>query len=206
MAVSFSASAHAAEEPPLITDRPDQTESAYTVPAGLFQIEGGWGYGRSREPDSEVIFQGFPQALLRIGLSPVFELRLQLPGIDIEKTDTRTGETSESGLVDAALGFKVVIAEEKGARPQTAFLGTLAVPTGDEEFTSDRVDPAFRFVFSNTLSDKLSLGYNLGMAWLTDADEEGVLDTASFFDWTVALGIGFTAKTGPSSKPLDSYL
>ncbi len=185
-----------AEEPSLITDRPDQTESAYTVPPGLFQIEAGWGYGERRDPGTDVTFQAFPQALLRIGLNDIFELRIAVPGIEIERTDSITGTTTTRGLVDAAMGFKVEIAKEKGARPQTAFLGTLIVPSGDEEFTSDRVDPAFRFAFSNTLSSRLSLGYNLGLLWLTEPDEQGTLDTLSLFDWTVVLGISAGDRVG----------
>lgn len=189
-------SAPRAEEPPLITDRPDQTESSYIVPPGLFQIEGGWAYGRGTEDGSEVTFHAFPQALLRFGLTERFELRLGVPGIAIEATDAATGHSTERGLVDATAGFKTVIAEEHGAAPRTAFLGTLFLPSGDEEFTSDRVDPAFRFVFSNTLSERVSLGYNVGMLWLTESDAEGNLDTRSFFDWTVSAGISAAERLG----------
>ena len=184
------------DEPPLITDRPDQTESAFTVPSRLFQVEAGWGYGERREEGAEVTFQGFPQALLRIGLNDRFELRLGVPGFEIDRTDTATDKTTTRGLIDATLGFKTVIAEEKGALPQTAFLGTLVVPSGDEEFSSDRFEPSFRFLFSNTLSPRLSLGYNLGVLWLTEPDEEGNPDTLSVFDWTVALGISANEKLG----------
>lgn len=185
-----------AQEPPLITDRPDQTESAFTVPPHLFQLEAGWGYGERRDSGARVTIQGFPQALLRFGLNELFELRLGVPGIEIETGDDRSGSSTTRGLVDATLGFKVVLAKEKGLLPQTAFLGTLIVPSGDEEFTSDRVDPSFRFVFSNTLSSRLSLGYNLGILWRTEADSSGTQDTQSLFDWTVALGIAATDRIG----------
>ena len=36
----------ASEPPELITDRPDQTESAETVPPGLVQVETGWVFAR----------------------------------------------------------------------------------------------------------------------------------------------------------------
>lgn len=185
-----------AEEPPLITDRPDQTESAFTVPKGLFQIEGGWGYGEANDRATEVTAQAFPLALLRIGLNTVFELRIGVPGVEIERTDTATGSSDTRGLVDATVGFKVVIAEERGALPQTAFLGTLVIPSGDQELTRDGVDPSFRFVLSNTLSPRLSLSYNLGMVWLTEPSGNGTLETSSLFDWTVALGISARDRLG----------
>jgi hypothetical protein len=186
----------AAEEPELITDRPDQTESAFTVPRGLFQIEGGWGHAEGGGADSSLRVESFPQALLRIGLNDAFELRIGVPGFSIVRSDPAGGPDTTRGLVDATLGFKVRIAEEKGAVPQTAFLGTLLIPSGDDELSADRADPAFRFLFSNTLSQRLSIGYNIGMAWLTERDALGNLDTRSFFDWTVSLGIATGSKLG----------
>ena len=186
-----------ADEPPLITDRPDQTESAFTIPRGLIQIEGGWSYGEFDEPESDTTVQAFPQALLRIGLNDRFELRLGVPGIEIEQTDSSTGTTETSGLVDATVGFKVVVAEENGALPQAAFLGTLVVPSGDRELRSERIDPAFRFALSHTLSERFSLGYNLGMVWLSTLDEPSdTVETQSLFDWTLALGYGATERLG----------
>lgn len=190
-----SSQAYAAE-PELITDRPDQTESAFTVPPKKFQLELGAAYGEQRDDSTETIFQSIPQALLRLGLTRGFEIRLGIPGLEIEESNSATGSTDTRGLVDATIGFKVVIEEERGWIPQTAFLGTLIVPSGDNELTRDRADPAFRFVFSNTLSSRLSLGYNLGMVWLTASDEQGVTDTLSYFDWTVALGISAGNRVG----------
>lgn len=179
------------------------------MPPRLWQIEAGWGYGERRDPDTDVTFQAFPQALLRIGLTDRFELRLGVPGIEIESEDQISGSSSQRGLVDATVGFKTLIVEEKGARPRIAFLGNLNVPSGDDEFTSDRVDPSFRFIFSNDLSSRLSLGYNAGMLWLTEVDKSGVLDTSSLVDWTVALGIAASDRLGVfveafGLSPIDS--
>ena len=184
------------EEPPLITDRPDQTESAYTVPRGLFQIEGGFSYGRGTEDGSDRVFQAFPEALLRFGVTDRFELRLGLPGLEVIETDATTGQSRERGVVDATAGFKTVIADERGAVPQTAFLGTLFFPTGDDGFSSERVDPAFRFLFSNVLNESVSIGYNVGMLWLTEPDADNDLDAGSFFDWTVSAGFSATERLG----------
>lgn len=185
-----------ATEPELITDRPDQTESAYTVPPRLFQIELGAAYGQSQDGSEKTVLQSIPQALVRIGLSRRFEIRLGVPGLEIEQTDSASGSSDTRGLVDATFGFKAVITEESGVLPQTAFLGTLIVPSGDRDLTSDRVDPAFRFAFSNTLSSRLSLGYNLGMVWLTETDDQGIQETPSYFDWTVAIGLSATERVG----------
>ena len=71
-----------ATEPELITDRPDQTESAHTVPPWLFQIELGAAYGESQDGSEKTVLQSIPQALVRIGLSRRFEIRLGIPGLE----------------------------------------------------------------------------------------------------------------------------
>ena len=204
-------------EPELITDRPDATESAHTVPRGLLQLEAGIRAG-DLDRSKGLRFLSAPESLLRIGLNDAFELRLGFDGYLVEQTSSSGGgEETERGIGAPSLGFKVAISEEQGALPQVAFLGTLRLPTGDEQFRPSRADPAFRFALSNTLSERLSLGYNLGLAWITLADEFGVEDTESLFDWTVALGISAAERLGffvefyglvgasASTKPLNVF-
>ncbi len=189
-------SAALGDEPPLITDRPDQVDSPFIVPRGLFQIEGGATHGERDMAGEQVTLQAFPTALLRLGLTESFELRLGVPGIQIQQTDSGTGETREDGLVDATLGAKFKIVGQSGAVPQTAFVGTLIVPSGSDEFTSDRVDPGFRFAFGNSLSETVALTYNLGMFWLSQRNSADQLDTRSFFDWAITASVSATSKLG----------
>lgn len=56
---------------PLVTDRPDFTESAETIAPGHLQIESG--ITRSREDATETDSVG--EILLRVGLTPNLELR-----------------------------------------------------------------------------------------------------------------------------------
>ncbi len=190
-------SASWAEEPPLITDRPDQSIAPSLLPRGLFQIEGGGTLGQRDHENEQLDLKRFPSALLRFGLTDSFELRLGVPGFGIEVTDTTTGQTREDGLIDATLGFKLKIVEQKGAVPNATFVGTLVIPSGDDEFTSDRVDPSFVFAFSNTLSEMVTLTYNVGVLWTTTDDASNMLDTRSFFNWTLTAGFAFSdAKLG----------
>lgn len=181
-------------EPPMTTDRPDQSDSPFVVPRGRFQIEGGGFYGQRDQAGEELTVQAFPSALLRFGVTDSFELRLGVPGIAIETTDSSSGQTRNEGLADATLGLKLKIAEQSGAVPHTAFVGTLLIPAGDDEFTSDRVDPGFRFAFSNSVSQTVSLTYNVGMFWLTERNRTNALDTRSFFDWSVTAGVSAGPK------------
>ncbi|HVR97870.1 MAG TPA: transporter, partial [Thermoanaerobaculia bacterium] len=57
---------------PLVTDRPDFTESTSTVAPGHFQVEGGATLARVEDEDSET----WGEVLVRYGLGPRLEARL----------------------------------------------------------------------------------------------------------------------------------
>jgi hypothetical protein len=66
---------------------------------------------------------------------------------------------------------------------------------------SDGLRPSFRFAFSHTLSDRLSLGYNAGVSWDETVRLMGMpvvpdKELTSRFLWTVALGISATERVG----------
>ena len=65
----------------LVTDRPDQTESAVVVPVGTLQVEGGATWIRDDGDGVEIEAFEAPGTLLRYGLVPRLELRLAWPGI-----------------------------------------------------------------------------------------------------------------------------
>lgn len=174
-----------AEEPPLDTDRPDNCDSPYLVPKGLFQIEGGGAYGERSTEGQRLTATGFPLALLRFGVTDSLELRLGVPGFQFETADTVTGQAEVTALVDSTISMKFRIADQHGAVPQIAFIGTLLIPSGDEGYSTERVDPGFRFAFRSALPGSVSLTYNLGMVWRTDPIDDDTLDTRSFFDWAV---------------------
>jgi hypothetical protein len=80
--------------------------------------------------------------------------------------------------------------------PEAALLTHLSLPTGDDTFSTHRADPSFRFLFSHTLTDTLSLSYNFGAAWESQEGLDGDRDTLSVFQYTVSLGKGVTDKLG----------
>jgi len=144
----------AAQSPDLVTDRPDQTESATVVPKGLVQVETGYLFTRDGNVDSYEV----PGTLFRIGLGGRLELRLGHAGA--------IGGGGKHGAGDTNVGVKVNLLEGRdGPKPELAILGGLSFPTGDHGFSSDGIDPSFLFSFAHALSPKLSLGYNIGMSW-----------------------------------------
>ncbi len=171
-----------AQTPDLVTDRPDQTESATVVPRGLVQVETGYLFARDDGIDA---FEA-PGTLLRIGLGARTELRVGHAGV--------IGSDGRHGAGDSEIGAKVNLIETaEGWKPELAILGGLSLPTGDEAFSSDGVDPSFLVAFAHELSPRLSLGYNVGAAWESSPDQP---DREASLLYSLALGMGVTDRLG----------
>ena len=186
----------AEDAPELVTDRPDQTESSVVVPRGFYQLELGWTFTRDDDGGVRVEAHEVPGTLLRVGLFEKVELRLGWAGFIGAEARFRGFEASEDGIGDAEVGAKIYLAEERGGRPEMALLASTSVPSGDDAFTSDRFDPALRLALAHTLSERVSLGYNLGLAFASEVGEDGERDTVSSAFYTVALGFSLSERWG----------
>ena len=205
--------AGAAGDPPpeLVTDRPDATESAVTVPRGFVQLETGVLLSTESEGERELeLFEG-PGTLLRVGLSRSLELRLGWSGwvdAELDPGSAGSGGDGVDGLGDADVGAKLALWDERGGRPQAALLAAVSVPVGEEGISSERFDPSILGSFSWTLTDRLSLGTNVGVRWETEETARG-RETLVHLAWSGALGIGLTPRLGAfvelfGSEPLES--
>lgn len=192
-----------AGEPPgeLVTDRPDQTESAAVVPLGTVQVETGVLFSRDEAGGEETETVEGPGTLVRIGLGSRTELRLGWDGwVREERAD---------GPADAEVGAKVKLRDEAGRLPEAALLVGVSLPVGDDDLTSDRLDPSLLLALAHTLSDRLSLGYNAGVVWSSEVGDRGVRETYSHLAYTAALGIGLSDRLGAfaelfGEEPLDA--
>lgn len=199
-------------EPELVTDRPDQTESPAVVPAGYVQVESGFTLTRDEEDVFETRVLEGPGTLVRVGLGHRTELRLGWAGWieeEVETRDRRFGKRTHDGIGDGELGAKVRLRDEAGAIPETALLVGISVPVGDDELSTDRLDPAMRLSFAHTLTERLGLGYNLGVEWSSEPGAEGVRETHSRIVYTVALGTSVTERLGAfvelfGTEPVDA--
>lgn len=168
---------------PLVTDRPDFTESALAVPIGRLQVEAGVTFTDTGGSDVWTL----PETLLRLGVAQDLELRLELPDYAI----VRNGRDDE-GLTDSSVGFKWRFVEGDASTPDLAVIGSLSVPTGEDGFGQDGVHPgailAAGWDLSDAIAEGWSLGANLGFFEFEGSD----WDTT----WSVALGIPIDDRWG----------
>ncbi|HET7040158.1 MAG TPA: transporter, partial [Gemmatimonadales bacterium] len=128
--------------PPLVTDRPDQTESAVVVPRGWAQLE--VGNAHASGGGSKLFNLG--AALLRLGIARPVELRLGFAGWQRAEPD---GAPAVDGVGDLDLGAKLVLREGSGLSPAVAVMGSLTLPTGHEAFRASGPDPTIRASLSH---------------------------------------------------------
>jgi hypothetical protein len=166
-----------APDGPLVTDRPDFTESSVAVPAGRLQLEGG--ATRSEEGGEGVLELG--EWLLRIGARPGWEVRVQAP--------TWIAGPGEDGLGDAGLGFKAELPPAAGAELAVLAMTSIPVATGDGGV--DAWQPEAILAAAWGLPAPLSLAMNLGVA-VPEVDGDRRMES-----WlTAALGIELAPRVG----------
>ncbi|WP_378176978.1 transporter [Aquimarina sp. SS2-1] len=177
---------------PLITDRPDATESPTVVPKGYLQIETGAFFEDAGDNAFKQKTTTFNTALLRYGLLDNLELRV---GWDFAEIKTEINGTEldnvESGLLPLLLGAKIGISNEQGLLPEIGIIGHLFLPfTAGQDFRPENTGVDFRFSFAHTLSEKSSLSYNLGAEWGNDSPEAAYVYTIAYgYSITNAFGI-----------------
>ena len=165
----------------LVTDRPDQTESASIVPKFHFQLESGFVYTK----ENSIADVNNLHSLLRIGLLDKTELRI---GFENNVHQISTDPTaSVSNIIFP--GIKHQIFKGAGIIPDIAIMGTFALPINYDEAADNFWSPEVRVAAQHNLLDFLSAGYNYGLFWDSDA-----YNTQQFY--SVALGLDVIPKTG----------
>lgn len=191
----------------IVTDRPDQTESAVTVPKGTVQIELGTVYESDKIKSTSLLVPGYtiktlsiPGVLVRWGILKNVELRFGAEylsqSIDYAGNNLLLFNETESGLLPLAIGTKIQLFTEKGSRPDAAFIFHLNIPfKKNDPFQSEYVGTDFRVSVAHTLSERFSLSYNLGGEWDGNAP-------AATGIYTLALGMSIA---GNLSGYIESY-
>ena len=172
---------------PLVTDRPDFTESSSSVGAGVLQLESGFTFSDFRG-GSKLTTVG--EILARWGVAKKLELRFLLPTYARESG----AGSGDSGFLSSGVGLKYELTQGDGdgfiGGMEAALIASTTVPTGTGDFNNSEWQPAAVFCASWELSPNAGIGTNLGLARPTGGDERYTTLWAS-----VALGVGVTDAT-----------
>jgi hypothetical protein len=158
------ASSSLADEP-MITDRPDFTESSSAVPEATVQIEAGGTYVDIDDAEEGSL----GEVLVRWGAVSGLEVRLGVGGF---AWFDRAGSDG-SGLEAFGIGAKVNLARSASllGDAEIALIVGAETPTGGEETGADVWTPEAVMALGWDLGSHLSLGANLGVARPTGGPE-----------------------------------
>ncbi|NNK40118.1 MAG: transporter [Winogradskyella sp.] len=176
---------------PLVTDRPDATEASSTVGQGILQFETGGQYESFDKNNIKSEDYTFNTMLIRYGILDNLELRLGWDFVEgVTKVNGNTLDNVTSGFSPLLLGMKLDITEENGAMPEIALIGhVFPVFSASADYRPEYTGVDFRFSLSHTLSERSSLGYNIGAQWGNDSPEAAAI-------YTLAYGYSISEKLG----------
>jgi hypothetical protein len=171
---------------PIVTDRPDFTESSEIVPSGLLQLESGGTY--SRDGDERAGSLG--EALIRVGLAPRAELRVGLNSYAFSQV---SGSTVR-GLEDASLGAKFNLFDGGAlgsVRPKVSLIVHSTLPTGAQPFRANKMQPQMKLIGAWTLSERFAFASNLNYAVVRERFDSYAEPSAS-----ASVAIGLSQRVG----------
>ena len=148
---------------PIVTDRPDFTESNQLVRRGALQLESGFTVTHPRGGGRSV---GLPELLLRYGAAQGIEWRVGVPGFE---RVTARGVPTLSGFGDTYLGLKLPLPSLKKGT-ELALIPAVFIPSGQAGIASEATQPEVKLVWAHGLSEERSLS---GMLYVSVPQEEG---------------------------------
>jgi hypothetical protein len=169
----------------------DITESARALDPWTWQVEIGWSLQSNGDATQTMRELALPQALVRVGVTPRFELRLSADGFLSDSTSA-IGTGRVSGGSDLELACKYVILPEVKGRFGLGVIPGLSLPVGSGPFTSGGYDPAVTMVWDHSLWRGYDASGNVAVASVSDRG-------ARFTQSLVTLSLGHDLPGGWSS-------
>ena len=154
----------------IITDRPDQTESAVVVGEKKIQIESGILNQENSGGEKKL---SIPTNLFRYGISEKIELRLNL-----EHSDKKN-----YGIESIEIGSKINLNKNQNSLTKIALLSHLLLPKKEENLGIMNL-----ISISHDQIKNLSIGYNLGYTHF--------MNQSGFLKYSIAFGSGLSEKIG----------
>jgi hypothetical protein len=195
-------------KPPLVSDRPDFTESTPTIAPGHVQVEAGSTYAE----EGPLASTSVGELLTRVGVASRVELRLAGNSVVYSRF---TGTPGRWGREDATLGAKLLLLdapEPPSWTPALSMIVGASLPSGSAELRSPHAQPEVKLLASWTIYDRISFASNANYARRSDGSGSGdeYSASASFgFTLTERVGafteaFGFFPRDGSSRKYVNA--
>lgn len=184
----------------LSTDRPDKTESAYTVDAGHFQIEMDLvTYTQDRDEvdgdDTEIDAWSAPSFNLKVGLTNRVDFQAVVETFSrVVTKDHDTDETTrQSGFGDIIARVKVNCWGNDGGKTALAVMPFVKFPTNQDDLGNDSTE------WGVIVPLAVALPAEVGMGWMTEIDlNRDETGSGRHFDFvnSVTFSRDFTKRLG----------
>jgi hypothetical protein len=156
------------------TDRPDTTESPYSVPAGMFQIEASF-FDYSRDSNSGFSSSDqwiYGQINFKMGVGKDSDLQVIVNSHAVAGESERGDSTRTNGFGDVTVRFKQNLWGNDSGTTALALMPYVTIPThtqvSDEAWAGGLIVP-----LAISLTDRISLGLMIEADLVPDADTNG---------------------------------
>jgi hypothetical protein len=183
----MAADAPKAEMSPIVTDRPDFTESVDTVPEHMVQVEGGYTFTQVNAHETS---HSIGELLVRVATGSRSELRIGVNSFGI----ANGASGRERGLEDLDLGVKLKVRDAVGMgfrRPAVSVIALTSLPTGTGAARGTELQPTVKLCLAGSLSSRLDLNVNANYSYIADSSGH-----YSQLTPTASLGYSMTDRLG----------
>ncbi len=135
-------------------------EPSFTVSKGIFQIEMEGQFATEKENKMEVTSWLVPNTLFRYGISDNVELQFNIPVLGERLEYENQNIHVLHRIDDLQIGTAINLWKENNLLPEAALMIRVLLPSEDISFK--KIGEIVALNFSNTLSNKWILNYNLG--------------------------------------------
>jgi hypothetical protein len=164
----------------LSADRPDKTESAYTVDAGHFQVEMdlvGYAHDHDQDNGNDLVRDAWAVAPmnLKLGILNNLDLQLMVETYNVVRTQDRVAGATErqSGYGDTTVRVKRNLWGNDGGETAMAVMPFVKFPTSQDDLGNNAVEGGLIFPFAWGLSGGWDFGATFAVGALRDEGSSG---------------------------------
>ena len=133
-------------------------EPSSTVEKSILQFELEASYLTEKNSNEELNYWSVPSALIRVGLFESLEIDLSIPVVIEQIYEKNKLNHSLHKFEDLQIGFTLNLWKQNQLLPEAALMSRVLIPIHKES----SIEELIALNFSNQLTDKLFLNYNIG--------------------------------------------